>query len=450
MHSGLPLCIFYCHFLASQGGRFSALILIVYRRLRMKLSTKIIIALVAGGITGLLINLFIPGIFPGLDQYVFSPLGKIFLNMINMLVVPIVFFSITLGTAGLGDPKKLGRIGVKTVSFFLFTTTLAICIALSLAYFLEPGSVGQFDTSNISFEAKEAPPVSETLLNIIPTNPVKAFTEGNMLQIITFSIFVGFGLTMLGNKTKGLLNLVEQGNELMMFLVNLVMKFAPYGTFGLIVSAVGSQGLGAIKAMGLYMTIVILALILHAVLVYGGSVALLAKKSPLWFFKGFAPAMSIAFSTSSSSATLPVSMETAQKNLKVPEQISSFVQPLGATINMDGTAIMQGVATIFIAQIFGVDLTFTQIVTVVLTAVLASVGTAGVPGVGLIMLAMVLNSVNLPVEGIALIIGIDRLLDMARTAVNSTGDAACALIVAETEAKRESKGEGKIEELKAS
>ncbi len=405
----------------------------------MKLSTKIIIALIAGGITGLLINLLAPGIFPQLDKFVFTPLGKIFLNLINMLVVPIVFFSITLGTAGLGDPKKLGRIGLKTISYFLMTTTLAITIGISLGYVFQPGNVGTFDTANVEFESKEAPPVSDTLLNIIPTNPFQAFTEGNMLQIITFSVFVGFALTMLGDKTKGILNLVEQGNDLLMYLVNLVMKFAPYGTFGLIVSAVGSQGLDAIKAMGLYMSVVLLALLIHSIFVYGSSVALLAKKSPIWFFKGFAPAMGVAFSTSSSNATLPISMSTAQKNLKVPESISSFVQPLGATINMDGTAIMQGVATIFIAQVFNVDLSFTQLITVVLTAVLASIGTAGVPGVGLIMLAMVLQSVNLPVEGIALIIGIDRLLDMTRTAVNITGDAACAVIVAETEGKRETR-----------
>lgn len=403
----------------------------------MKLSTKIIIALIAGGITGLLINLFAPGIFPQLDQFVFTPLGKIFLNLINMLVVPIVFFSITLGTAGLGDPKKLGRIGLKTISYFLMTTTMALIIGISLSYVFQPGNVGTFDTANAEFQSKEAPPVSDTLLNIIPKNPIQAFAEGNMLQIITFSVFVGFALTMLGNKTKGILNLVEQGNDLLMYLVNLVMKFAPYGTFGLIVSAVGSQGLDAIKAMGLYMSVVLLALLIHSIFVYGSSVALLAKKSPIWFFKGFAPAMGVAFSTSSSNATLPISMSTAQKNLKVPESISSFVQPLGATINMDGTAIMQGVATIFIAQVFNVDLTLTQLITVVLTAVLASIGTAGVPGVGLIMLAMVLQSVNLPVEGIALIIGIDRLLDMTRTAVNITGDAACAVIVAETEGKRE-------------
>jgi Na+/H+-dicarboxylate symporter len=402
----------------------------------MKLSTKIIIALIAGGIVGLLLNLYSPDLFETLNTYLFTPLGKIFLNLINMLVVPIVFFSITLGTAGLGDPKKLGRIGLKTISFFLATTCMALIIGIVFSYIFQPGNVGTFDTAGAEFEAQEAPPVSETLLNIIPTNPIKAFTEGNMLQIITFSVFVGFGLTMLGEKTRGVLKLFDQGNELMMYLVNLIMRFAPYGTFGLIVSAVGTQGVDAIKAMGLYMGVVLAALIVHTLVTYGGSVYFLAKRSPIEFFKGFAPAMSVAFSTSSSNATLPVSMNVAQKNLKVPESVSSFVQPLGATINMDGTAIMQGVATIFIAQVYGLDLTFTQIVTVVLTAVLASIGTAGVPGVGLIMLAMVLQSVNLPVEGIALIIGIDRLLDMTRTAVNITGDAACAVIVGESEKKK--------------
>ncbi|MCM3182640.1 MULTISPECIES: dicarboxylate/amino acid:cation symporter [Priestia] len=402
----------------------------------MKLSTKIIIALIAGAVVGVLINAFAPSAFAPLDKYLFTPLGQIFLSLIKMLVVPIVFFSITLGVAGLGDPKKLGRIGAKTVSYFLVTTTVAIVIGLLLAFVIKPGTFGSFDTKNASFEAEKAPPVGETFLNMIPVNPIQAMAEGNMLQLIVFSIFIGFGITMLGSKTKGLYNLLEQGNELMMYLVNLVMKFAPYGTFGLLATAVGSQGWEAIKAMGLYMIVVVLALFIHSIVTYGGSVALMARRNPIEFFKGFAPAMTVGFSTSSSNATLPISMNVAQKNLRVPESISSFVQPLGATINMDGTAIMQGVATIFIAQVYGVDLSLGALVTVVLTAVLASIGTAGVPGVGLIMLAMVLSSVGLPVAGIGLIIGIDRLLDMLRTSVNITGDAACAVIVAESEAKR--------------
>ena len=405
----------------------------------MKLTKRIIIALVLGALVGLGLNIFAPEIFSYVNSYLFVPLGKIFINLITMLVVPIVLFSIILGTVGLGDPKKLGSIGLKTVVYFLITTGMAIIIAMTLATVISPGTKGEFDTANATFDATEAPPVSDTLLNLIPKNPFAAMTEGNMLQIIVMSVLIGFALTALGKKTQGIVNLVEQGNELMMYLVNLVMKLAPYGTFGLIATAVGSQGIQAMKAMGLYMLVVILGLIVHSVVVYGGSVALMAKKNPLWFFKGFAPAMSVAFSTSSSNATLPVSMDVAQKNLGVKKEISSFVQPLGATINMDGTAIMQGVATIFIAQVYGVDLSITAMITVVLTAVLASVGTAGVPGVGLIMLAMVLSSVGLPVEGIGLILGIDRLLDMARTAVNITGDAACALIVSEQENRKEKK-----------
>ncbi|EDL64515.1 dicarboxylate/amino acid:cation symporter [Bacillus sp. SG-1] len=406
--------------------------------MKLGLTSKIIIGLVAGAIAGLLLNVFAKDVFNILDPYLFTPLGRIFLNLISMLVVPIVFVSIVLGSAGLGDPKKLGRIGLKTILFFLVTTCIAIVIGLSLAHVIDPGLVEGIDqTSNEGFEAKEAPPVGETLMNIIPKNPLTAMSEGNMLQIIAFAIFIGIGLTALGEKTKGIFKLVEQANDLLMYLVTLVMKFAPYGTFGLIASAIGSQGWGAIKAMWLYMMVVIIALVIHAVVTYGGSVLLLAKKSPIWFFKNFSPAMSVAFSTSSSNATLPISMETAQKRLKVSEPVSSFVQPLGATINMDGTAIMQGVATVFIAQVYSVDLTMGELVTVVLTAVLASIGTAGVPGVGLILLAMVLSSVNLPVEGIGLILGIDRLLDMARTSINISGDAACALIVSESEGKRD-------------
>lgn len=405
----------------------------------MNQTAKIIIALIFGAIVGLFLNITSPEAFELFNQYLFHPLGTIFINLIKLLVVPLVFFSIILGVVGLGDPKKLGRIGGKTIGYFLMTTAVAITIAITLALIIKPGESGNFDLSITETEGQqfvsESIPFVETLLNIIPTNPIEAMATGNMLQIITFAVLVGFALVYLGEKTKGILSLVEQGNEIMMFLVKIVMKTAPYGTFGLIAKAVGSQGFDAFKAMGLYFIVVLFALFVHFIVTYGGTVAIFAKKSPFWFFKNFSPAMTVAFSTSSSNATLPVAMETAQKKLGVPRSVSSFVQPLGATINMDGTAIMQGVATVFIAQVYGFDLTFTQIVTVILTAVLASIGTAGVPGVGLVMLAMVLTSVGLPPEGIALIIGIDRLLDMTRTAVNISGDAACAIFVAETEKK---------------
>lgn len=399
----------------------------------MKLARNIIIALIAGVIVGLVLNLFATGAFTKLDALLFKPLGTIFLNFMKMLVVPVVFISIVLGTVGIGDPKKLGRIGGKTIGYFLITTAVAIVIALSFGLLLKPGEAGNFETSTANYEAREAPPVSDTLLGIIPTNPITAMAEGNMLQIIFFAALVGFGIAVLGKRVEKVAELFEQGNALVMYLITLVMKFAPYGAFGLIASAVGSQGLDALRAMGMYMSVVLGALLIHTIVVYGGSVTLLGKRNPVWFFKNFFPAQVVAFSTASSAATLPISMKTAQDKLKVPESISSFTQSLGATINMDGTAIMQGAAVVFIAQAYSVDLSMGQLVTVVLTAVLASIGTAAVPGAGLIMLAMVLTSVGLPVEGIALVLGVDRLLDMVRTAVNITGDAACALVVAQSE-----------------
>lgn len=399
----------------------------------MKLARNIIIALIAGVVVGLILNLFASEMFGFTDKYLFVPLGSIFLNLMKMLVIPVVFVSIALGTIGIGDPKKLGRIGGKTLGYFLATTAIAIVIALSLALLLKPGAGGNFDTSGATYEAEEAPAITDTLLGIIPTNPISAMAEGNMLQIIFFAALVGFGIAMLGKRVERVTELLEQANELIMYLITFVMKFAPYGAFGLIASAVGSQGFDALRAMGMYMGVVLGALLIHSVVVYGGSVSLLGKRNPIWFFKNFFPAQVVGFSTASSAATLPISMKTAQEKLKVPESISSFTQSLGATINMDGTAIMQGAAVVFIAQAFGSDLSMGQLLTVVLTAVLASIGTAAVPGAGLIMLAMVLTSAGLPVEGIALVLGVDRLLDMVRTAVNITGDAACAVVVAQTE-----------------
>ncbi|ETT76654.1 sodium:dicarboxylate symporter [Bacillus mycoides FSL H7-687] len=371
-----------------------------------------------------------------MNQYAFNPLGQLFIRLIEMLVVPVVFISIVLGAAGLGDPKQLGRIGLKSISFFLVTTAVAISIAVTFALIIKPGAGGNFKTDGLKYEgAKTETSFVDTLLNIVPDNPAKAMADGNMLQIIAFAALIGLGLAVLGKRVQGVHSLLEQGNELMMYLVNLVMKLAPIGTFGLLASSVGKMGLAGVAAMFKYMIVVMLVLIIHGVFVYGGLLKVLAKESIIRFFKHFGPVMAIGFSTSSSNASLPFAMKTAQEKLGVPKAISSFVQPLGATINMDGTAIMQGVATVFIAQVYGVELTLPQLAMVVLTAVLASIGTAGVPGVGLVMLTMVLNQVNLPVEGIALIIGIDRILDMSRTAVNISGDAICAMIVAKSEEK---------------
>ena len=403
----------------------------------MSLTKKILIALVLGLIAGIIFTFVPESVFSPIDSYVLTPVGQIFLNLIMMLVVPIVFVSIVLGTAGLGEPAKLGRIGIQTITFYLVTTAIAITLSLALAFAIKPGTAGIFDVSTADYEAQEAPPVVETLVNIIPTNPLASMTAGDMLQVIAFAIFVGFALAFLKDKTENVHRILEQTNDILMFLVNLVMKFAPYGAFALIASAIGGAGLDAIGSMGAYMGTVIFGLLFHSVVIYSLAIWFLGKANPWTFYKGFFPAMTVAFSTSSSNATLPASMKAAQENLGVSKSVSSFVQPLGATINMDGTAIMQATAAVFIAQVYAIDLGLVDILLILITATLASIGTAGVPGVGLIMLAMVLTQVGLPVEGIALILGVDRVIDMLRTTVNITGDAVCAYIISENEKRKE-------------
>lgn len=417
-------------------------------KVRKNLTLKIVIALVLGITVGSIFNMFAgTGFVQGTNQYVFNVIGQIFLNLIFMLVVPVVFVSIVLGVIGVGDPKLLGGIGLKTVTFFLCTTAIAITIAMLLALVFKPG-VGQSDLLNSDDVKKygaeqkakssdQAAPENQTfdqtLINLFPQNPMKSMVEQDMLPIITFAIFIGVGMIALGNKVEAVKKVFEQTNDILMYIVTMIMNyFAPIGTFGLVATAFTNAGFGAIKQLGMYFFVVLLALAVHFFVIYGGAVKLLAGKNPFWFFKKFFPAMTVGFSSSSSNATLPISLECT-KEMGVRKEISSFVQPLGATINMDGTAIMQGVATIFIAQVSGVDLTIMQMVTVVVVAVIASIGTAGVPGVGLVMLAMVLTSVGLDPAAIGIILGIDRLLDMTRTSVNITGDAACALILSERE-----------------
>ncbi|MFD1066958.1 dicarboxylate/amino acid:cation symporter [Oceanobacillus locisalsi] len=396
-----------------------------------KLTKRILIALVAGAIVGVALTFTPESFFGPLDKYVLDPVGQIFINLIMMLVVPLVFVSIALGTAGLGDPKKLGKIGVSAVVFFLTTTAIAISVGLGLGYLIQPGASGVFDTSGADYTPEETPPMMDTLINIIPENPINAMASGEMLQIIAFAIFIGVALAFLSEKTKGIYNLFEQASEILNWLITVIMRFAPYGAFALIASAIGDAGLDAIGSMLSYMLTVIAGLLVHAFIIYSLAVWLIGRSNPITFFKVFFPAMVVGFSTSSSNAALPVAMKTAQEKLGVKKAVSSFVQPLGATINMDGTAIMQAVATVFISQVYDIPLAFTDLLIVVLIATLASVGTAGVPGVGLVMLAMVLGQIGLPVEGIALIIGIDRLLDMLRTSLNIAGDAACAYIISE-------------------
>ncbi|WP_271401558.1 dicarboxylate/amino acid:cation symporter [Salinicoccus roseus] len=417
-----------------------------------KLTIQIIIALILGIIVGSVLSPMADQSWvQWVDQYIFNLVGQLFLNMIFMMVVPVVFISIVLGVVNVGDPKMLGGIGLKTLAFYLTTTAIAITIAMIVANVLNPGE-GQsqlLDSQEVSdYRESELEGGStgealqqgfdQTVINLIPTNIIEAMGTQNMLQIIAFAIFIGVAMIAGKEKSARLTALFEEANDVVMWIVMAIMKyFAAIGAFGLVATAFVQAGFGAIQQLGMYFICVLLALFIHLALVYGSVVQFMAKKNFIWFIKNFAPAMGVAFSTSSSSAVLPISLETAQDNLKIRKSISSFVQPLGATINMDGTAIMQGVATVFIAQLSGIDLTLMQMVTVVIIAVVASIGTAGVPGVGLVMLAMVLTAVGLDPAAIGIIIGIDRLLDMTRTMVNITGDATIALVINEQQTRRE-------------
>ncbi len=400
---------------------------------KVRLTTKIFIGLIAGVVFGLFANSFLPTDFYNvIEKWILSPVGTIFIRAIRMLVVPLVLISLTCGSAGIGDPKKLGRVGGKTIAFYLTTTAIAITIGLLLAFIISPGSSISIPT-DVEYQAAEAPFIMDIFVNMVPTNPINSMAVGEMLQIIVFSILFGISLAAVGKKAQPLLDFLHTANDVLMKMISLIMTIAPFGVFALIAKVIATQGADVLLPLIKYMLTVLFALFLHTILTYTGALSVITKANPITFFKKFAPTMVVAFSTSSSSATLPVTMETAEEELGVSNEISSFTLPLGATINMDGTAIMQGVATVFIAQVFGVDLSFSQLLMVILTATLASVGTAGVPGVGLITLSMVLQSVGLPVEGIALIIGVDRILDMTRTAVNITGDAICSIVVANSE-----------------
>lgn len=403
---------------------------------KMTLTTKIFIGLISGIIVGLI--LYPMRDLPFVEDYIigfFLKLGgSVFINAIKMLVVPLVFISLTVGSSAMGDIKKLGRIGVKTLGFYLLTTAIAIVIALTFANIIDPGAGLSSDSiEKTSKTIKASKPFVDVLIDIIPSNPIASMAEGNMLQIIFFALLTGMGLTVLGDRVRKIKEGFNQANDLILEMLNLIMKVAPFGVFCLIAKTFSSLGYTAMMPLLKYMLTVVGALFIHGLFTYQGLLIAVVKMNPVTFFKKFLPAISVAFSTSSSGATIPVTLETVQDEFGVSKSISSFTIPLGATVNMDGTAIMQGVAVVFIAAVYGVDLTMGDYVAVILTATLASIGTAGVPGVGLIMLSMVLTQVGLPIEGIALIMGVDRLLDMTRTAVNITGDAVCTLIIAKSE-----------------
>lgn len=377
------------------------------------------------GITSLSLNDF-------LVNGVFHVGGSIFVASLKMIVVPLVFVSLVVGTCSLNDTSKLARLGGKSVGLYLMTTAIAITLAITAALIVAPGEGVNLQTEQ-TYEAKQAPGFAQVLIDMFPTNPINSMAEGKMLQVIVFALLFGVAMALSGKPGERLAKIFEDVNAVIMRLVVILMNLAPYGVFCLLAKLFTNLDYAVFGNLLTYFFLVITVLLLHGLGVYAVLLKIFTGLNPLMFYRKMREAAMFAFSTSSSGATLPVTMETATKKIGVNNSIASFTLPLGATLNMDGTAIMQGVATVFIAQFFGVDLSISDYLMVILTATLASIGTAAVPGVGLIMLAMVLQQVGLPVEGIALIIGVDRLLDMTRTAVNVTGDCMVSCVVAKSE-----------------
>ena len=404
------------------------------KKKKLGLSQQIFIALIAGLVVGILIHYFMPaGHFRDdvLVEGIFYTIGQVFIRLMQMLVVPLVFFSIADGCRNLGDTETLGKVGVRIVLFYICTTALAIFLSLMLARIIGPGKGMNMSLGANEFEVDggEEFSLSKTILNFVPTNPIGALANGEMIQIIIFAVIVGLLIASMEDRLITLGNVVTEMNDLMMGMTMWVMKLAPIGVFFLISRTFASLGYDVIISMLSYMATVLGGLLVQLILVYMVLLTVFTRVNPVNFLKKFAPVMTFAFSTASSNATVPVNIKTLEE-MGVDRKISSFTIPLGATINMDGTAIMQGVAVVFIANAYNIELTAADFATVILTATIASVGTAGIPSVGLITLSMVLQSVGLPVEGIAMIMGIDRILDMARSAINISGDATGTIIVA--------------------
>ncbi len=391
----------------------------------LKLWQKIIIALILGVVVGAVL---------GPSAEYIKPIGSLFINLIKMLIVPLIFSSLVVGICSMDDIKKMGRIGAKSFGVYLLTTAIAITIGLVIGTVLQPGAGLDMQMPAEMAAAKEAPSFIQTLLNMVPKNPVEAMASGSVLQIIVFALMLGVAINLAGEKGKPVASVFESFAEIMYKMTHIVMSFAPYGVFALMAWVAGKYGLDVLLPLGMVILGVYVGCIVHVLLTLtGGGIMLLARLNPVRYWRGIIDAQAVAFTTTSSSGTLPVTMECAQTNLGVSRPISSFVLPLGATINMDGTALYQGVAALFVAQAFGIDLSTGQYVTIILTSTLASIGSAGVPGAGLIMLSLVLTSVGLPLEGLAVIAGIDRILDMARTTVNVTGDLMVSVLIAKSE-----------------
>lgn len=410
----------------AMGFSFGTVVFLVSRAFvewTTKLWMKILIGLLCGVVYGLLL---------GPHAVYLKPLGTIFLNLINMLVVLLVFSSMTVGITSIHDPQKLGRVGLKSLLLYLGTTAIAIAIGLFFAKVLQPGQgVGLVSTQSV--ETGELPSIANILFDIVPSNPIAALVEGNVLQIIVFSLFLGVSINFAGEKGRPLLEILESLADVMFRLTSIVMEFAPYGVFAIMAWVAGSFGVGILKVLAKFLLCNYLACAVHVLVVYCGLLWFAARLNPAPFFRGMGDAIAIAFSTNSSSAALPVSLHCTQENLGISRSISNFILPLGATVNMNGTAIFQGVCAVFIAQAYGIDLGWQQLLTIIVTACLSAVGSAGIPGTGFIMLSVVLTSVGLPVEGLALVAGVDRVREMMSTAVNILGDAVVALYIAKSE-----------------
>ena len=395
----------------------------------MNLSVQIFASLVLSVVVGL----FLGDAAIGPVKTWIAPVGTMFINLIKMMIVPVVLCSLIVGMTSMGDMKKLGRIGIKTVAFYMVTTAIAIVIGFSVAGVIEPG-IGMALPSEAAPKVKEAPSIMQVFVNMIPKNPIESMAKADILPVIVFALFIGAGIISVGGK-KGaiLINVFDSGAEVCYKIIAMIMRLAPIGVFCLLLPVVVQNGPKVLLPLLSVIMAMAIGSIIHAVVVYSGIAAAAGHMSPMKFFRGMAEAMVIAFTTCSSAGTLPVNMKNTQEKLGVKRDIASFVLPLGATINMDGTALYMGVCSLFIANVYNIPLTMDQMMLIILTGTLASIGTAGVPGAGLIMLAMVLQSVGLPMEGLALVAGIDRVLDMFRTTLNITGDAAVAVAIDATE-----------------
>lgn len=401
---------------------------------KLSLTSKIFIGLIAGVICGVIFNLFVPASYVR-DTIIIDGIcyviGNGFIKLMKMLVVPLVFCSLVCGASAIGDTKTLGKVGGKTIAFYLATTAIAVTVAISVAALIKPGiglNMNLIEAENVTVAEKTS--AVDTLLDIIPDNPFSSLANGNMLQVIVFALIVGILLAKMGERAELVANFFSQFNDLMMEMTNLVMSFAPIGVFFMLTRTFANLGFDAFIPLLKYMGSVVLGLGVQCFFVYMILLFVFTRLNPFKFVKKFFPVMAFAFSTSTSNATIPLNIETLEEKIGVSRKVSSFTIPLGATINMDGTSIMQGVAVVFAAQAYGINLGISGYLTVIATATLASIGTAGIPSVGLVTLTMVFSAVGLPVEAITLIMGIDRILDMLRTAVNVTGDAVCTTVVA--------------------